>query len=136
MGADYKAVALIGIKISNDDLFYEQDVRAFPHNRPRTERYDSKTGQPLWTTEEFCHLENFGDEQWEDFDVIRTEDECYVCCLQASDTYSNGGNTEDMASLKKFDLESEKVRLKKALEKHKLWNEDNFGLWTVLQCSY
>lgn len=63
-------------------------------------------------------------------------DYVYVGIATGEDTYSNGGDDDSFVSLQADDVAQIKEKLREYLEPIGLWDEKQFGLWSVLYCSY
>jgi len=166
MGADYTAIAILGIKIDYEMVpMLKKTVKkpAFEHNYSEDDVFHPKTGDKLWTDEmqevdsdsrkyalehiDFCDYDGIYEQYFVDgklasnclckFDDYKIscygsdENDEYWIGIVADETYSNGGEDEDFENVPD-DLKS---TLKKILEPYGLWNEENFGLFSILHCS-
>lgn len=136
MGADYTAMAAIGLAFKAEDLTVIKRTKAFPHDYPEDFDFCPKTKKPLWVDKKVSY-DGFDGDKLLGYPVISAGcgDETLIACLiSANDTYSNGGKTVDMRPLD-FALVAAKKRMKADLEPLGIWDEKEFGLWTVLHCS-
>lgn len=152
MGVDYRAYAVIGCVVDLDKVTMKKErVRAFKHNYPDNGeiKFDPKTGRALWETKEYPEFvfEDDGgctDDYSGKSKVIKlmglklyqgTDGEPTVLGVgTGDDTYSNGGDDKEFLPIK--DLESIKNKVKAVLEPIGMWDEDTFGLYAILYCSY
>jgi hypothetical protein len=134
MGADYKAKALIGLKLTRP---LTQTVKAFEHSYSDEFKYCPKTGRALWE-KEVTPVEGYDitKETYLGYPVVRgTDNLLYLALLVSDKTHSNGG-PEDSVSPLPEDLLSEMQQFAKTLQVAGLWDRKLFGLWSVLYCSY
>lgn len=139
MGADYKAKAVIGVRIANPaKLYTKRIVKAFEHNYPKDKNFCSATGKKLWV-EVNVPIDAYNErtEKLFEYNVIHGTDqeEVFVCIAAATDTYSNGGKDSFKVDLP-ANLEQRREKLKADLSAIGLWHDNEFGLWAVLYCSY
>lgn len=136
MGADYTAKAIIGLKIDPARLHVDHTVKAYPHDHPSTMNFDPQNGNPLWKIVKIP-IDGFdeGKEKLFGYELVfgTDDDSAFVCLFMVDDTYSNGGNDEAMLKIPE-NLSLHKAKMKADLGG--LWDEEEFGLWTVLSCSY
>lgn len=159
MGADYRAVAVLGIGIEVKNipkLKKTAKVPAFEHDYSEEDRFHPKSGKKLWTDEtrevdsenavyyieddeihqqvfengtlsekRVCNLEDHNIRCYTD------EDGDYIVGIVADDTYSNGGNYRDFEDVP----DGLKETLKGLLGEYDLWNEEDYGLHCVLDCT-
>ena len=131
----YKAYAIIGLKIKEEQLFTEQTVKAFDHDFSEEYLFHPRDGRKLW------HLkENPKDFYNSNIEVIHikgrmwniltsTENqEFYVAMTFTVQDEYNGGKY--FVSLKDENLIDQ---FREDMIELGLWNEENFGLWSVLK---
>lgn len=166
MGADYKAVAVIGIKIDTRTIpKIKESVKkpAFKHNYSEDDIFHPKTGKRLWTDEMMEVDRDVPKYTLQDRDSGQTgvyehrfksgelisvclkqfpynnlkinmgaeEDYIYYIGLVADNTYSNCGSKEDFKPIP----DNIKTRTRDLLEPYGLWQEEDFGLYSILDCS-
>ena len=145
MGCDFKAKAVIGIKIRLADIPTKHIVeKAFDHSYSAGMRFDPQTGRKLWKESHVPEIA-FSEEYEGDLDagtklITVTNAEAFddgygedlVFGFGVDGTNSNGGATMDFCTIP--DTELLKKNLKKALEPYGLWEENKFGLYTILYC--
>jgi len=139
MGVSYSAYTVVGIRVKEHQLYKEKRIRECKHPFVEDARFCPVCGKSMFSVEyesiagydegsvEFLGFDVYGGTLNED-DSIGTDIFIGVGCL-----------VDDEYEPKKFDLlNEEEVRneLKKKLEPLGLWNEKDFGIWTVLYCSY
>lgn len=128
MGVDYLAHAFVGCKIRNPNITSKRrgcNHKELPFN------CCPQCGGPMWTTIDKRHpiLEGL---EGSDLKICNTTDN--------NDTFvgiysvSTGSKDTGMVLLDNFDVKSVKEKLKITLGE--LWNENEFGLWVILHCSY
>jgi hypothetical protein len=127
------------LKFDPSLLYEEEVVKAFDHQIEDQEvKFCATSGRPLWKTVEEP-VEGFDpdEETIAGYRIIYSTDRYHAvaCIICADDTYSNGGNEVDFVQLPK-NLAIEKKKMKVALEPFGVWDEEKFGLWAVLYCSY
>jgi hypothetical protein len=144
MGADYTAIAVIGIEIDEKKIpVTKHKEKTFNHNYPETVKYCPDTGKPLWkkwTTPNFTFDPDQESDETKliklmDIEVFKgTDDKPVILGYGTNDTDSNGGN--DYSFVNMPDINLIKTSLKNALEPYGMWKESEFGLYSVLYCSY
>ncbi len=141
MGADYTAIAVIGVDIDMSKIpVIRTKEKVGDHNYPETMNYDPVTGKQLWTIQEERQFSFFSDEDNcvvfpKDVKLFNsTDNEDYILGFGIDDTYSNGGNAIDSARLP--DIVKLKEQLKALLEPFGMWDEERFKLYSILYCSY
>ncbi len=139
MGADFSAYTIIGISIDKERLFEPSKiVRAYDHNYFETDgEYCPRTGKKLWKIVQDSIPEWDGDEELGEYKVHRSTNgyDYIIGVVAADDTYSNGGNSVDFTRLPD-NLAELKQDLKNYLEPLGMWDETNFGLYSILYCSH
>lgn len=161
MGADYTAYTVIGVALPAVDelprLTARRRKKAFEHNFTddgETE-FDPKTGRPLWLdeTEKYTvrdtpavvYPDKYGEEEIEEGQILLkvpegtsfhygTDGEPIFLGVVSRTGNSNGGN--DTAFLAAQDMNALRLALRAALKPVGLWEEDDFGIYTNLYCSY
>ena len=166
MGADYTALAVIGIALPDgDDLPKAKTFvrkKAFVHNYDDdgTNEFHPKTGKKLFLDEKIeveadyplYVYDLYDDEEPSDLEndnnqtIIRPPkglkfavgtDESNICLGAVIRTgSSNGGDEYGFLKIPDLYIANVKARLKDLLEPHGLWDEGKFGLHAILQCSY
>lgn len=153
MGADYSAYAVIGCQVELDNIPVKKErVKAFKHDYPDDGeiKFDPKTGKALWKTVEYPEFafdydkydhpdDNGGKTKIVKLGTLKmyhgTDGEPTVLGVGTGEnTYSNGGEDCDFMPLP--DMESIKKKVKEVLEPIGMWNEETFGLYSILYCSY
>lgn len=144
MGADFRAYAVIGLRVDEERLYGPpKKVKAFEHNHPEDWEVDPRTGKKLWYEERppLADYDPQGTEKILGYKVVtgtwtgRGRD-AYICLHFAGNrTYSNGGQKDDLDLLNLPELQQSKEKMKEALSPLGIWNEKEFGLWAVLYCS-
>lgn len=161
MGADYRAYTVVGVSLPAVDelprLTAKRRKKAFEHDYPddgETE-FDPKTGKPLWLdeTEEYTvrgtpavvYEDEYGETEVEEGQILLkapegmrfhygTDGEPVFLGVVSRTGNSNGG--DDTAFLAPQDMNSLRFALRGALKPIGLWEEDDFGIYTNLYCSY
>ena len=136
MSVHYEAIALIGIVVP--PKMFEGETRivpAFPHNHPRTMKFDPETGRKLWQTEILPHPLYDPDGKpnndsysgtFAGFEIVTAAD-VPGTWLAIKIVRSE----KDMTSIDFEDLARKKQELKAALSKIGAWNEKDFGLYAI-----
>lgn len=142
MGVDYKAKAVIGIILDEEKIPTKKfKNKTFDHNYPESMRFSPVDGRKLWDEREIPEF-TF-DEESRDTRLIPlpkniklfhgTNGEPIILGFGISDTDSNGGNDYCFKKLPEEDI---RTKIKAVLEPLNLWNEETFGLYSILYCSY
>ena len=157
MGADYSAVAVIGVPLPDEDSIPRAKTttrkKAFKHKYEDDGdiEFDPKTGKKLFLdeteeTEEDYPAFVFNDENGLEpgQKIIKipkgleiamgTEDSCGCLGIVVETGSSNGG--DDYGFMPIPDLDELKAKIKDFLEPLGLWDEKGFGLHVILYCSY
>jgi len=147
MGADYCAYAVIGCLVDEEKIPMKKTrVKAFKHDFPDNPevQFHPKTGQQLYEDVEYPAFAFENDSP--DVEVIKLEkyglelfsstDHHYtvIGVGTGKDTYSNGGDEYDFVKLP--DISKIKSKVKEVLEMIGQWDEESFGLYSLLYCSY
>ena len=165
MGADYSAMAVIGIALPDEDELPKAKTttrkKAFKHNYDDdgTNEFHPKTGQKLFLDDEKIEVEadyplfvydTYGDGEPSGLEDVANQiiirppkglnfavgtDESNICLGGVVRTGSSNGG-DDYGFAKMPDVDVIKAKLKNLLEPLDLWDESTFGLHTVLYCSY
>jgi hypothetical protein len=139
MGVDFYAHSVIGLEIDTDCLVKQEIVKAFDHNIDNQDiMYCSETGRKLWKTIE-VPVEGYDYDGIGDYDIVTGTDGnvSVVALLKSSTGSSNGGNPHQLQPFSDgFQLTVEKHKMKRALEPYGIWDEERFGLHSILYCSY
>jgi hypothetical protein len=141
MGYDAGAITAIGLKVPAGDLMVEKTVRI--KKGPKGAKFDPETGAALFDVrndpiegyEPWDHL-TVGKRKFE-VKYANGEDDKVVISVW-SQSAGGYGDQFQFVSLNEIpteeELEADKAILREALGE--LWNEDNFGLFTLLYESY
>ncbi len=133
MGVDYTAKTIIGIKVDSSKLYTETEVRTYDHDYPRDIRYNPIDGRKLWEAfrepiegydpdgDDFLGFQFTNGYEWE---------EIYIGGIVSE--AERGNNYEEFEDIDDLNIKKVKAEMKKKLSPLKLWDEDSFGLWTVL----
>ena len=149
MSVSYCARALIGVRLSHQDLFVQKKVKAFEHPFSETDdvNFDPKTGRPLWRMGDVCRLNAYAGIELEDFSCVepiadldglycfhngndRAQDRQYLIGLFAveeeeDDYHSSTGNFRHLTP----EYTSKSYALcQKVLQPVGLWKVENFGI--------
>jgi len=137
MSTSYYAITCIGAKIPYDKLFTKTKIRVCNHPLPKQKEAEfcMECGNPLWRTKEkpikeynepndklcglnLCIVDN------------RLEDTEYVFVGKIA----KASQEEQFIMTKSLDSDTKCLKsvLKNALTPLKLWEEKDFGMWTVL----
>jgi hypothetical protein len=140
---------VVGIKFEKKDLFEIKTVKAFNHNYPETMKFCPETGKKLWSIDKwsakFPGLER-GDDRFAGLklvngpNVYKKNDESTYGFESDPETFyigksfqTNGYQDDKRVSLiTEKALAESKAEVKEKLEPLGLWDEKNFGVWTVL----
>lgn len=138
MGVDYYANAAIGMKIDPARLRNNPTkVKAFEHNYSEEFDFDHKSGKKLWTMER-APIPEFDEDKvtLAGYPLVYTTDnrDCVVAVASSGTGSSRRGNDDmGMGSLpSQADIEAFTNKMKSL----GIWNQQDFGLWSVLYCSY
>lgn len=141
MGVDYYAKSIIGVKIAEPKV--AQKVRGCNHAEGKG-KYCAECGKPMFFQETCLHpiLEtlknNGGTPLFTKLGLVwgTDQEEAYVGFFKNSSSSSRSGDGRDAGKVDINDIDIPAI--KKALQEvlGELYNEKNFGLWTVLYCSY
>lgn len=137
MGADFSSYAIIGLRVDPDDLFINEKVKTFEHNYSQDMLFDPKTGKELWKVNS-TPIEGYnGEDEFRDYKVVYDTDGQYnyICLYAADEPYSNGGPYSQMIPLPNNDEWIIKLGIFRE-QLSDLWDEAEFGLWSILYCSY
>lgn len=140
MGTDYTAIAVIGHPVELNEL-YEPPVleKTFQHDYGQDVKFHPRSGRPLW--KEVRRQKSFydpDDETIGPYDLYcGTDDRILIVGIEGTDdTHSNCGPSESFVSLPE-NLEGDRLQLKAFFEECGLtWDDEKFGLWAILYCSY
>jgi hypothetical protein len=140
MGIDYSACSIIGVMIPNP---YVKVQERGCHHAEKKAKFCPECGKPMYEEQKRQHpiievLDDYRSEKTTKLKLIWSTDqgEAYVGFFKGESDGSRSGGAR--AGLK-VDLPDINIQeLKSALRKElkELYNENNFGLWTVLYCSY
>ena len=155
MGVDYYAYAIMGVRLHDiPPKTIKMKKKAFDHDYPRDYKVDPKTGKDLWLDEEEevptgTAAYEFDSDRHEEnplgplpifheFQVAYSTDDKDQFIGVITNLISSNGDTDwefktfpDIAGIAEI-----REKLKNLLEPFGLWHEDEFGLYSVLHCSY
>ena len=162
MGADYTAITVIGVCLPHAEDLPKAKVmarkRAFDHDYDESYEFHPKSGDKLWLDEQeeveadypAIILDQEGyieeDEIKEGQRVVDLTDIEGLDCTCSTDNYrsffgyvletgsSNGGQSVCFEALP--DIQKIKTQIKEKLEPLGLWDEEEFGVYSILYCSY
>ena len=130
MGVDYYSYAFIGQKLNKNKLYQETIVAGCNHQNPDTANFCSVCGKRAVI--DFESLKGIS--------AIESTDNTEIFLAlnhhQVKSGSSRGGENLAFRTLDSKAVEEAKTVLKELLEPYGLWDEKQFGLWTVLYCSY
>ncbi len=144
MGADYSAYAVIGVRLNPDDFITESEKTVAGCGHKHDSKFCPDCGAPKSrkTTKTVDLLEEevwCDDDKWNGLDLVFGTDhkEVYLGVV-CQGSYSNAGPIDSFMGLKADGSEVSAIRekLKNVLEPLDLWYHGDFGLWSVLYCSY
>lgn len=135
MGVSYYSQAVIGCKISEEKLYQKPLLeKRFNHNYGQDIKFCPKTGRELWR-EVLNPISQYNeDDRLGEYKLCRSNDTDLVVSLVGTKCVNacyDPGIT--MHKIDFVDLENKKQKLKSFLESLGLWNEDNFGLFNVVE---
>jgi len=139
MGVDYYANSIIGVRIPNTRV--KTKVRGCNHPESNA-KFCPECGKPMHVEDDALHpiIEKLDD--YHSKEKIRLvwstdHDEAYVGFFKGGSESSRSGGARDAAKVElpdNINIQELKNALKEELKE--LYNEKNFGLWTILYCSY
>lgn len=140
MGVDYNAQSIIGVMIPNP--YVKVQERGCCHAEKKA-KFCPECGGPMYKEQKRQHpiieaLDDYGSKKHTTLKLIwgTDQEEAYVGFFKGeSDSSRSGGARAGF----KVDLPDINIQvLKDVLQKElkELYNEKNFGLWTVLHCGY
>lgn len=136
MSFDAYAYTIIGLKVEKDKIYKMSKKRLCEHQIPEDANFCHVCGQKAYKeAEEIIPLGKAGNICG--FGIISIHNylpsyflvEKYVEC--SGDGWNAAKQDRRQCKMGSFDLEEIKQRMKKALEPHGLWDEENFGIWCV-----
>jgi hypothetical protein len=140
MGVDYYAKSIIGVRIPNPTV--KKQVRGCEHPESKA-KFCPECGKPMYFQEEGYHpiieaLDEYDSKKVTKLKLVWSTDqeEAYVGFFKGGSDSSRSGGANEAAKVDLPDINIQE--LKDALQKElkELYNEKNFGLWTILYCSY
>jgi hypothetical protein len=140
MGADYKAYAVLGVKLERREIFKPKRIKAFEHNHPEDWKVDPKTGRELWTSYDVCIL-NDSEELYGKLSVgievcSDTDNQnYYLGKVVSQDDYRDKDNFISIVPPSAWGVELFNS-LRNILKPHNLWFPERFGVYAVQYCSY
>lgn len=142
------AYTILGILIDKSDInIKKRTVKAFKHNKPKTQKFDQDNGKGLWKVEKTPDIEiedetiidNLNNKEIDlkklglglvnDYDA----EQYYIGLVLEKNTY--GYDHGKPSFIKDIPVEKIKSKVKKLLEPYGLWDEEQFGLHCVLYYS-
>ena len=135
MSVQYYAYTVLGVKFNMSDLLKKKKVKSCRHKNDPNAKFCSKCGQPIWAETE-GYPDWFDEDKADGLDIINSTDDLFaIVGIKLAEV---GGCGSDCAKIEtSFREDSDhKQRIKKILEKWGYWNEESFGLWSVMYCSY
>lgn len=139
MGADWSAISVIGCRVSTDKLYVTTTKKTCEHPFNKSFAFCPVCGKPATTaSEEPQSFFDEGKEKIQDFDVLFIDngDDPPTYAVIGALIATNGDYEEPLLTPLPNDVGETKERLRQALEPLGLWDTDQFGLWTILGCSY
>lgn len=133
MSVDYNAYAVLGVMIPKEKLFRISTVPHEEHPIPEGAEFCPKCGKRVSVTEKTpIYEEGSRQNNWTDllgsFPIVwgTDQEEAYV------GEWTRNGRKPIVPS----SFETIKAKLREVLEPLGLWDEETFGLYAVLYCSY
>ncbi len=138
---------VVGVMFPKEKLFYDKKVKTFNHDYPDTMKFCSDTGKALWKIDKHCPLFpglEYGDDRFAGLKLVNGpsvheqnkngnwESEYktfYVGKSFGTNAYEDNKRVSYISEKAVADIKTE-VQAK--LEPLGLWDEKNFGIWTVL----
>ncbi len=140
MGVDYYSHALIGLKIEKSVL-YPKVLKRSCDCVTQEGNFCQKCGKKWLVEAEDIHPE-FDEEKLAGYEVVFSTDqeECFVACHNISTDSSRGKPKPQLAQMLLSAngelLDGKSLVFKQEMQRLGLWDENRFGLWSVLYCSY
>lgn len=140
----YDATALIGCWLPSEKLFAKQKIKAFEHDYPESMKFCHQTGRPLWKEATVCVLcPNKAVEDLKSGEkigpfVLHIDHQRRWFCLAITKVFTEDAKGKGGVQLiplthdDAFSLQSLRTKLKETLLPHNLWDDKNFGLWSIL----
>lgn len=124
MGVNFKAYALIGVKVDGGKL---ADLGC-EHDKPDTAKYCPECGKPV--------VYGVTEDNVAGYQVVygTHEDYAYICLHQIGDGTSSNGGDDDQRVPIPLDITAAAMKMQNALGPLGLWDQKQFGLWSVLCC--
>ena len=137
---------VVGVMFPKERLFGEKIEKTFDHNYPETMKFCPETGKKLWRVDKHAPLFpglECGDDRFAGLKLVygpavheRVGDnwESDHKTFYVGKTFQTNGYQDDkrVSFINEKVLTEAKAEVKAKLEPLGLWNEDNFGVWTVL----
>jgi hypothetical protein len=140
MGADYYSKSFIGQKVDEEKLRIPVVKAGCSHKNGPKVKFCPECGNKAWITvnESEIDLEDLAEKSGLELIYSTNSDETFLAFPEhyAKSGSSNCGEELDFKPLSDNAVKDAKDALKTILEPLKLWNEADFGLWTILYCSY
>ena len=138
MGADYYSYAVIGVKIDPEKLTKVTQVRGCDCDTDLTGKFCSNCGAEIFVEEEE-NIPEYDEDKETLYDhkiIFRTDNEtAIVAVIFAKDKDYNKDNNHSFEQIPD-NIKELKEELKNTLSPLGFWDEKEFGLWSVLYCSY
>ncbi len=136
MGVDYTSYAVIGVKIDPEKLYIEETKRGCNCEKTPTEKFCSDCGAKSFIESKEPIASYDEDENVLGYRILwGTNCEKAVIAISWSEDDDYGQEDNSFAQIPN-NLEELKNKMKNALGPVGLWDEKNFGLWSVIHCSY
>jgi len=144
MGVTYRATTAIGVRVKLSKLWKSkkefhscpQGVKFDEYKYPGYGQYCGQCGQKNWRGEDTPVADYDGDERLGPLRVKKWDVEGATLGVLAycSQTVRSGDTEEERSMLMVTDVDIEVIKqnLKEYLEPRGLWDEDAFGVWTLL----
>ena len=132
MSVDYTVSTVLGVKVNPKDLLKTSTVKGCDHPIPKKAKFCPDCGGPA-TVEEIKLIVD-DDNKINGLDVCYTTDEKETVVGIVLSHVRSEDNEIAGSPLPFFDPAYKTIR--DILEPLNLWNEKNYALWTVMNCSY
>lgn len=149
MGVSYYAHAVIGVSVTREQLYEveEKKERGCRHSVHTCFAFCPMCGKPTWITSKVEQLKPFVKTKFPEEGLSEVESvaglKIFLGTRHHSDLYEEivlgigvTANENGAKFLHGTDLDTWKHGIRVALEPHGLWDENKFGLYSILVCSY
>lgn len=136
MSVDYYSYAVIGLKIDPSSLMKKTKKRGCNCKIEQIGKFCPECREPSYVIDE-TPIEgyDYSEQTFHGYKVVFSTDEqeAFICAI-----YAMSRSYEDKPSLSgvPYDIKKLKEDMKNVLGPLGFWNEKEFGLWSVLHCSY